>query len=92
MAWYDSTVFYHIYPLGLCGCGKENTGVQEHHFDKLKAWAEHAQELNFTAIYIGRCLSRSGMVTKLQITKKWTAVWEVMRNLRILFPTAMILA
>ena len=53
MAWYDSTVFYHIYPLGLCGCGKENTGVQEHHFDKLKAWAEHAQELNFTAIYIG---------------------------------------
>lgn len=53
MAWYDSAVFYHIYPLGLCGCGKENTGMQEHHFDKLKAWVKHAQELNFTAIYIG---------------------------------------
>lgn len=53
MAWYDSAVFYHIYPLGLCGCEKENTGVEEHHFDKLKAWAEHAKELNFTGIYIG---------------------------------------
>lgn len=53
MAWYDSAVFYHIYPLGLCGCEKENTGAEEHHFDKLKAWAKHAQELNFTGIYIG---------------------------------------
>lgn len=53
MKWYDSAVFYHIYPLGLCGCEKENTGKQEHHFDKLKEWAKHAQEMNFTAIYIG---------------------------------------
>ena len=53
MAWYDNAVFYHIYPLGLCGCEKENTGVMEHHFEKLKAWAEHAKELNFTGIYIG---------------------------------------
>ena len=22
--WYDSAIFYHIYPLGLCGCEKEN--------------------------------------------------------------------
>ena len=29
MAWYDSAVFYHIYPLGLCGCSKENTGIAE---------------------------------------------------------------
>lgn len=53
MKWYDSAVFYHIYPLGLCGCDKENTGKQEHHFDKLKQWAKHVQEMNFTAIYIG---------------------------------------
>jgi len=53
MAWYDSAVFYHIYPLGLCGCEKENTGKQEHHFDKLKEWAKYIQEMNFTAIYIG---------------------------------------
>lgn len=53
MAWYDSAVFYHIYPLGLCGCDKENTGKEEHHFDKLKEWTDHAHKMNFTAIYIG---------------------------------------
>ncbi|MCD7824902.1 MAG: VOC family protein [Clostridiaceae bacterium] len=53
MAWYDSAVFYHIYPLGLCGCEKENKGVQEHHFAVLREWAKHASDLNFTAIYIG---------------------------------------
>lgn len=53
MAWYDRAVFYHIYPLGLCGSSKENTGVAEHHFDKLREWARHAKKMNFTAIYIG---------------------------------------
>lgn len=53
MAWYDSAVFYHIYPLGLCGCSKENTGVAENHFDQLKQWAKHACDMGFTAIYIG---------------------------------------
>ena len=53
MAWYDSAVFYHIYPLGLCGCSKENTGVPESHFEQLKQWAKHACDLGFTAIYIG---------------------------------------
>ena len=37
MAWYDSAVFYHIYPLGLCGCAKENNGECENHFDKVKS-------------------------------------------------------
>lgn len=53
MAWYDSAVFYHIYPLGLCGCSKENTGVAESHFDKLRQWAEHAVEIGCNALYIG---------------------------------------
>lgn len=52
-AWYDNAVFYHIYPLGLCGCRKENTGEAENHFDKLTAWADHAEKMNFTGIYIG---------------------------------------
>ena len=51
MKWYDQAVFYHIYPLGLCGCAKENTGIAESHFDQLKEWAEHAAKLNCTAIY-----------------------------------------
>ncbi|MDY5576106.1 MAG: Maf family nucleotide pyrophosphatase [Lachnospiraceae bacterium] len=51
--WYDKAVFYHIYPLGLCGSAHENTGVPESHFDKLKEWALHAKKIGCTAIYIG---------------------------------------
>ena len=53
MAWYDEAVFYHIYPLGLCGCAKENTGEEESHFAQLKEWADHAAKINCTAMYIG---------------------------------------
>ena len=55
MAWYDTAVFYHIYPLGLCGCAHENDGQPTPGaFTKLNAWAEHAsKDLGCTAIYIG---------------------------------------
>lgn len=53
MAWYDSAVFYHIYPLGLCGCPHENLGESGQHFDKLVLWADHAERIGATAIYIG---------------------------------------
>ncbi|MCI6499694.1 MAG: alpha-amylase family glycosyl hydrolase [Lachnospiraceae bacterium] len=53
MAWYDSAVFYHIYPLGLCGCAKENNRESENHFDKLTQWADHVKKMECTAIYIG---------------------------------------
>ena len=53
MAWYDSAVFYHIYPLGLCGCPHENNGETGHHFDKITEWSEHAKRLGCNAIYIG---------------------------------------
>ena len=54
MAWYDNAVFYHIYPLGLCGCAHENDGQPvPGAFKKLDAWAEHAAKLGCTAIYIG---------------------------------------
>ena len=54
MAWYDNAVFYHIYPLGLCGCAHENDGQPTPGaFEKLNAWAEHAARIGCTAIYIG---------------------------------------
>ena len=54
MAWYDTAVFYHIYPLGLCGCAHENDGQPTPGaFAKLEAWAAHAAKLGCTAIYIG---------------------------------------
>ena len=60
MTWYDSAVFYHIYPLGLCGCPHENHGEEGHHFKKLKAWADHAKEIGCTAIYIGPLFQSEG--------------------------------
>lgn len=53
MPWYDSAVFYHIYPLGLCGCPHDNNGETGEHFDKLNEWAEHAKRIGCNAIYIG---------------------------------------
>ena len=53
MAWYDESVFYHIYPLGLCGCPHDNNGETGEHFDKLNEWAEHAKRIGCNAIYIG---------------------------------------
>ena len=53
MAWYDSAVFYHIYPLGLCGCPHDNHGEQGSHFNKITDWSDHAQRIGCTAIYIG---------------------------------------
>lgn len=58
--WYNKAVFYHIYPLGLCGCARENTGVSENHFEKLKEWAGHAYKLGCTAIYIGPLFESEG--------------------------------
>lgn len=54
MKWYENAVFYHIYPLGLCGCPKQNDGVtSENHFDELNAWSRHVKKLGCNAIYIG---------------------------------------
>lgn len=51
--WYDQAVFYHIYPFGLCGVEKENTGKKEYHFDQLEDWIPHIKQLGCTAVYIG---------------------------------------
>ena len=31
MAWYDSAVFYHMYPLGMVGAEKQNDGGEIRH-------------------------------------------------------------
>ncbi|MDD5934078.1 MAG: alpha-amylase family glycosyl hydrolase [Clostridiales bacterium] len=53
MAWYETAVFYHVYPLGLCGCPHENDGQNQDCFDQLFVWANHMKNMNCTAIYIG---------------------------------------
>ena len=53
MAWYDTASFYHIYPLGLCGCPTENNGETGNGFPTLTRWADHAKTLGCNAIYLG---------------------------------------
>lgn len=54
MAWYDEAVFYHIYPLGLCGAPKENSyGTPEHRLNTLLPWVSHIRAIGCNALYIG---------------------------------------
>ena len=54
MPWYDSAVFYHIYPLGLCGCAHQSDGQPvPGAWRKLDDWAAHAADLGCNALYIG---------------------------------------
>ena len=49
------TVFYHIYPLGLCNCPKQNHFCQRagDSLKKLTLELPHIKENGFNAIYIG---------------------------------------
>lgn len=54
MTWYDEAVFYHIYPLGLCGAPKQNPyGEPVHRLRKLVPWISHIKEIGCNALYIG---------------------------------------
>ena len=54
MAWYDEAVFYHIYPLGLCGAPEQNPyGEPLHRLNGLLPWIEHIRDLGCTGLYIG---------------------------------------
>jgi len=53
--WTKESIFYHIYPLGLCGAPERNNlsfpGV--HRLEKLIPWLDHIQSLGANAIYFG---------------------------------------
>ncbi len=52
--WYESAVFYHIYPLGLLGAPKHHEGEQvAHRLLELLPWIDHVKALGCTAVYIG---------------------------------------
>ena len=54
MAWYDESVFYHIYPLGLTGAPKKNDyGEPVHRLRLVLPWIDHLAELGMTGLYIG---------------------------------------
>ena len=54
MPWYNESVFYHIYPLGLSGAPEQNSyGTPEHRLNRLIPWIAHIREIGCTALYIG---------------------------------------
>lgn len=54
MKWYEEAVFYHIYPLGLCGAPEKNKYEKPvHRLNEILPWIAHIQKLGCTALYIG---------------------------------------
>ena len=49
--WAYNSVFYQIYPLGLCGAPFENDGVQTHRIKRISQWLNHIKELGADAVY-----------------------------------------
>ena len=58
--WAFASVFYHIYPLGLCGAPRENDGVQAHRIPRLKVWAGHIPPLGAQGVYPGPAFESGG--------------------------------
>ena len=54
MAWFDSAVFYHMYPLGMVSAEKTNEdGPVRHRFPALTAYLPYLRTLGVNAVYIG---------------------------------------
>ena len=53
--WSTEAVFYHIYPLGLCGAPRRNdfSAAPAARLEQLYPWLEHIQQLGATALYLG---------------------------------------
>jgi len=53
--WATDAVFYHIYPLGLCGAPARNDfgAAPVERLDRLEPWLDHARGLGATALYLG---------------------------------------
>jgi glycosidase len=54
-SWSWDAVFYHIYPLGLCGAPSRNdfTAAVEPRLAQVHAWIDHLSELGVNALYLG---------------------------------------
>ena len=50
--WADESVFYQIYPLGLCGAPRENGGVPERRLTKILDWIPHIERLGCRAVLL----------------------------------------
>jgi cyclomaltodextrinase len=53
--WAQDSIFYHVYPLGLCGAPARNdfTVAPMERLDRLTGWLGHIRELGCNALYLG---------------------------------------
>lgn len=59
--WYENSIFYHMYPLGMTGAPRDNSEPQTvHRFDELIQWILHIHSLGCNAIYIGPLFESTG--------------------------------
>ena len=50
MSWEQNALFYHIYPLGLCGAPWENPGGEPvSRIDRIHAWIPHLKKMHVNA-------------------------------------------
>ena len=49
--WAYESVFYQIYPLGMCGAPFENDGKLEHRILNVLDWVDHIEKLGMNAVY-----------------------------------------
>lgn len=49
--WAYESVFYQIYPLGMCGAPTENDGVLQHRIRQIEDWILHIKKVGANAIY-----------------------------------------
>ena len=55
--WAEESVFYQIYPLGFCGCPRENDGIYANRIEKVISWIPHMKALGVNAIYFSPVFS-----------------------------------
>lgn len=55
--WFDTCVFYQIYPLGFCGAPPENDGVTVPRIQKVSEWIEYLAALGVGAVYFSPVFS-----------------------------------
>ena len=81
--WYDSAVFYHMYPLGMSGAPLQNKEEEVvHRFDELKKWLPHIKALGCDAIYIGPLFDLRHMAMIRRIIGWLIADWATTKTLK----------
>ncbi|NLH47890.1 MAG: alpha-amylase [Myxococcales bacterium] len=53
--WFEEAIFYHLYPLGVCGAPAQNDLIAPPtpRLEKLLPWFDQARDLGATALYLG---------------------------------------